>query len=229
VTRTDGVIAVVAQDPSRRRGLRRLLRQAQYQVTAVADTATALRRAPDRRYDAAVVALTDRDGLAALVRIRGHSAAVIALAPAAIIDVVAALDAGADDFVAEPADAEELLARLRALLRRDRDPPPPAPLVTPDFTIDFAERRLSRAGTPVHLTPIEWRIVELMARHPEELLSHDRMLRAIWGAGKVDRPVYLRVYVAALRRKLEPDPTVPHYLLTEPGFGYRFRPTGGEG
>ena len=229
MTRAIGVVAVVAQDLSHRRGLRRLLRQERYQVMAVADTATALRRAADRSYDAALVALTDRDGLAALGRLRGHSAAVIALAPAAIVDVVAALDAGADDFVAEPADPEELLARLRALLRRDRDPPLPAPLVTPDFTIDFAERRLSRAGASVHLTPIEWRIVELMARHPEELLSHERMLRAVWGPGKVDRPVYLRVYVAALRRKLEPDPTAPRYLLTAPGFGYRFRPTGGEG
>jgi two-component system KDP operon response regulator KdpE len=97
-------------------------------------------------------------------------------------------------------------------------------VVTPDFTIDLAERRLTGAAGEVHLTPIEWRVLELLVGNPDKLLSHDHLLRAIWGPGKVDRLVYLRVYIASLRRKLEPDRGEPRYLLTEPGYGYRFCP-----
>jgi two-component system, OmpR family, KDP operon response regulator KdpE len=204
----------------------RLLRRARYRVVAVADTDAALRGPSSRPFDATVVALSDRAGLTALAALRGRTLALIALAPTEVADVVDALDAGADDYVAQPADPDELLARLRAALRRGRAVASPPVVVTPDFTVDVANRRLARAGQEVHLTPTEWRILELLAAHPDKLVSHDQMLRAIWGPGKVDKLVYLRVYVAALRRKLEPDRAVPHYLITEPGFGYRFHPEG---
>ena len=170
-----------------------------------------------------IMALSERSELAALAELRFGTRAVIALAPPAVVDVVDALDAGADDSLAEPVDPDELLARLRAVLRRGRAEPGAPPVVTPDFTLDLGEHRLTRRGREVHLTPTEWRIMELLASHPDRLVTHDQMLRAIWGPGKVDKLVYLRVYVAALRRKLEPDRSAPHYLLTEPGYGYRFR------
>jgi two-component system, OmpR family, KDP operon response regulator KdpE len=214
------VIEVVEGDPSARRRLTRLLRGARYRVVAVADTEAALGGPSNRPFDATVVALSDRAGLTALAALRSRTLALIALAPTEVADVVEALNAGADDYVAQPADPDELLARLRAALRRGRT------VASPDFTVDVANRRLTRAGQEVHLTPTEWRILELLAAHPDKLVSHDQMLRAIWGPGKVDKLVYVRVYVAALRRKLEPDRAIPHYLITEPGFGYRFHPGG---
>jgi two-component system, OmpR family, KDP operon response regulator KdpE len=217
------LIEVVESDPTTRRRLARLLRQAHYRVVAVADTEAARHRSPGRAFDATIVGLSDRAGLRSLAELRCGTAAVIAVAAPAIVDVVDALDAGADDYVAEPVDPDELLARLRAVLRRGRPERGGPPLVTPDFTLDLAEHRLTRAGREVHLTPTEWRIMELLAGHPDRLVTHDQMLRAIWGPGKVDKLVYLRVYVAGLRRKLEPDRAEPHYLLTEPGYGYRFR------
>jgi two-component system, OmpR family, KDP operon response regulator KdpE len=220
------VIEVVEGDASARRRLTRLLRRARYRVVAVADAEAALRGPPGRRFDATVVVLADRAGLGALAALRARTRALIALAPPAVVDVVDALDAGADDYLAQPVDPDELLARLRAALRRGGAETSPPAVITADFTLDLANRRLTRAGQEVHLTPTEWRILELLAAHPDKLVSHDQMLRAIWGPGKVDQLVYLRVYVAALRRKLEPDRTVPHYLITEPGFGYRFRPEG---
>jgi DNA-binding response OmpR family regulator len=179
-----------------------------------------------RPFDACIVAVTDRAGLAAaMAALPSRTGAVIVLAPPARVDVVEALGAGADDYLAQPADPDELLARLRALLRRAGDDRSPPPMVTTDFTLDLGERRLTRRGHEVHLTPTEWQVLDLLARHPGRLVSHDQMLRSIWGPGKVDRLVYLRVYVASLRRKLEPDRTEPRYLLTEPGYGYRLQVT----
>lgn len=223
------VIEVVDRDPSTRRRLTRLLRRARYRVVALADTESALRRPPGRAFDATVVTLPDRAALAGLAALRTRTRALIALAPTEVADVVETLDAGADDYLSHPADPDELLARLRAALRRGGTEPSPPAVVTPDFTLDLGNRRLTRAGPAggeVHLTPTEWRILQLLAAHPDKVVSHDQMLRAIWGPGKVDKLVYLRVYVAALRRKLEPDRAVPCYVVTEPGFGYRFRPGG---
>lgn len=221
------VIEVVEGDPTARRRLTQLLRRARYRVVAVADTELALRGRAGRTYDATVVTLSDRAGLSALAALRAGTSALIALAPTTVADVVDALDAGADDYLTQPADPDELLARLRAALRRGRTELSRPAVMTPDFTLDLGNHRLTRAGQEVHLTPTEWRILELLAAHPDKLVSHDQMLGAVWGPGKEDKFVYLRVYVAALRRKLEPDRAAPIYLITEPGYGYRFRPGGG--
>ncbi|HEX3541995.1 MAG TPA: winged helix-turn-helix domain-containing protein [Acidimicrobiales bacterium] len=221
------VVMIVDADPATRRRLGRLLRQAHYRVLAVPSLEAARRRS----YDAAIVTLVDRAALAALAAVASRAPAVISLAPPAVIDVVAALDAGADDYLAQPADPDELLARLRAQLRRRRTESF-AIVVTDDFTVDFTERRLVRLdtseghtqGREVHLTPTEWRLLEQFTNHPDRLLTHEQILRQVWGPAKNDKVVYLRVYVAALRRKLEPDPASPRYFVTEPGFGFRFRP-----
>jgi len=219
-------IEVIVGDSSARRRLARLLRQAHYQVVAAADSKVARSRPLRRTFDATILAVTDRSDLNALGELRPGTAAVIAMARADVVDVVDALDAGADDYLAQPVDPDELLARIRACLRRARADPVAPIVVTEHFTLDVGEHRLTRAGREVHLTPTEWRIMALLASHPDRLVSHDQMLRAVWGPGKLDKLAYLRVYVAGLRRKLEPDRSAPHYLLTEPGYGYRFHPGG---
>jgi two-component system KDP operon response regulator KdpE len=226
VSRTPAIIEIIECDPMARRRLARLLRHARYRVVTVADAEAALRRPSRRPLDVAIVALADRGALSTLAELRARIPAVIALARPAVVDVVDALDAGADDYLAQPADPDELLARLRAVLRRHRTDPFPVVVVTADFTVDLTERRLVRAGQEVHLTPIEWRIVEYLVSHPDRLLSHEQILRQVWGPAKDDKVVYLRVYLAALRRKLEPDPAAPRYFITEPGYGFRFRPGG---
>lgn len=220
------MIEVVETDPVARRRLARLLRHARYRVVTVVDAEAALRR--PERLDVVIVTLADRAALATLAELRARTPAIIALARPTIVDVVDALDAGADDFLSQPPDPDELLARLRAVLRRYRADPFPVVVVTTDFTIDLTERRLVRNGQEVHLTPIEWRIVEYLVSHPGKLLSHEQILRQVWGPAKGDKVVYLRVYLAALRRKLEPDPAAPRYFITEPGYGFRFRPGGDE-
>lgn len=186
------------------------------------------RHRPVEPFAATVISLAEHRDIGLLPDLRGRRPVVIALARPDVVDVVDALDAGADDYLPEPVDPDELLARLRAALRRRRSEPTPPPVVTPHFTLDLAQHRLTREGQEVHLTPTEWRIMELLAAHPDRLVSHDQMLGAIWGPGKLDKLVYLRVYVAGLRRKLEPDRSEPLYLLTEAGYGYRFRPGGYE-
>jgi two-component system KDP operon response regulator KdpE len=133
---------------------------------------------------------------------------------------IAALDAGADDYVTKPFAAGELLARLRAVLRRAG--PPGSPVVElGNLRIDLDKDEVSVGGRRVHLTPHEYRILSLLARHPGKLLTHRTILREVWGPAYGDESNYLHVYVSQLRRKLEPDPTRPQYLLTEAGAGYR--------
>ncbi len=137
---------------------------------------------------------------------------------------VAALDAGADDYVTKPFGMDELLARLRAALRR-ATPAEEAPVIeTPDFSIDLGAKRAYRDGAEIKLTPTEWQLVEVLVRHPGKLVSRAQLLQDVWGPGYHDESGYLRVHLANVRRKLEPEPSRPRYFITETGMGYRFVP-----
>ncbi len=135
---------------------------------------------------------------------------------------VAALDAGADDYVTKPFGMDELLARLRAALRRMTPAEEEATVETADFSVDLANRQVRRGGEVVHLTPTEWHVLEVLVRHPGKLVSQRQLLKEVWGPAYETETNYLRLYLAQLRRKLEPEPGHPRYLITEPGMGYRF-------
>ncbi|MGH3275032.1 MAG: winged helix-turn-helix domain-containing protein, partial [Streptosporangiaceae bacterium] len=141
---------------------------------------------------------------------------------------VQALDLGADDYLTKPFGMDELLARLRAAIRRATPAPAGAdPVVaTAHFTIDLAAKRVTQDGGDVRLTPTEWQLLEVLARHPGRLVTQRQLLQEVWGPGYLTEANYLRVYVANLRRKLEPSPSRPRYLRTEAGMGYRFCPSG---
>jgi two-component system, OmpR family, KDP operon response regulator KdpE len=139
---------------------------------------------------------------------------------------IQALDAGADDYVTKPFSINELLARVRAALRRTSTP---EQLETPiidlgDFHIDIPARRVEVRHREVHLTPKEFDVLVYLARHPDKVVTHHALLAAVWGPNSVEQPEYLRVCVGHLRKKLEPDETTPHYIITEPWVGYRFEP-----
>jgi two-component system KDP operon response regulator KdpE len=137
-------------------------------------------------------------------------------------DKVAALDAGADDYVTKPFGMDELLARLRAALRRAAPPDEAAAVVTHDFIVDLAAKRVLRGREEVRLTPTEWEIVEILVRNPGRLVTQRQLLQEVWGPQYTTETNYLRVYMAQIRRKLEPDPARPRYFITEARMGYRF-------
>ena len=137
-------------------------------------------------------------------------------------DKVAALDAGADDYVTKPFGMDELLARLRAALRRAMPAEEAPQIVTPDFTVDLAAKRIVRGNEEIRLTPTEWEIVEMLVRNPGRLVTQRQLLQEVWGPQYTTETNYLRVYMAQIRRKLEPDPARPRYFVTEARMGYRF-------
>lgn len=139
---------------------------------------------------------------------------------------VAALDAGADDYLVRPFSTERLLARMRVALRRSVELPQVSALGVGEFEIDFQDRRVRVNGQPVRLTPKEFDLFAFMARHPNRVLRHKTLLGAVWGEASEEQPEYLRVFVGQLRKKLESDPSNPRYLVTEPWIGYRFNPNG---
>ena len=169
--------------------------------------------------------LPTMDGLAVIDGLRGWSQVPIVVLSARgnERDKVAALDAGADDYVSKPFGMDELLARLRAAVRRATVIDEAPTIVTPDFTVDLAAKRvLDAGGTPVRLTPTEWQLLEILVRHPDQLVTQRQLLQDVWGPGYGGESNYLRVHMAHLRRKLEPDRSHPRYFVTEPGMGYRF-------
>jgi len=135
---------------------------------------------------------------------------------------VAALDAGADDYVTKPFGMDELLARLRAALRRIAPAPESAVVETPDFSVDLAAKKVTGPAGELRLTPTEWGLVEVLVRNAGKLVSQRRLLQEVWGPQYGEEANYLRVHMAHIRRKLEPDPSRPRYFITEPGMGYRF-------
>jgi two-component system, OmpR family, KDP operon response regulator KdpE len=171
--------------------------------------------------------LPDMDGADVIRGIRGWSTAPIIVLSARGEEgqKVDALDAGADDYITKPFGMDELLARLRAATRRAVPGTDQPVIATADFTIDLAAKRVTRTTdkAEVRLTPTEWQLLELLARNRGRLITGQQLLRDVWGPAYKTETHYLRVYIAQLRRKLEPDPAQPRYLITEPGIGYRFR------
>jgi two-component system, OmpR family, KDP operon response regulator KdpE len=210
------------------RALRINLTARKFEVITAADGASGLAAMARDRPDVLILdlGLPDMDGTEVIKGVRGWASTPIIVLSAwgQESQKVAALDAGADDYVTKPFGMDELLARLRAAVRR-ASPAPEAPaVVTGDFTVDLADKRVTRDGQDVRLTPTEWQLLEVLVRHAGRLVTQRQLLAEVWGPSYQTEAHYLRVYVANLRRKLEPDPSAPRHLLTEPGIGYRFRP-----
>jgi two-component system KDP operon response regulator KdpE len=220
-------ILLVDDEPSLLATIAPLLRAQGYDV-ATATTGNAALDSVGRQLPQLVIVdlgLPDIDGVEVCRRLReGRALSILVLsARGAEADKVAALDAGADDYVTKPFGPDELLARVRAGLRRASAPSTVAGLVVRgDITIDFDRRRVTRGAEELKLTPKEFELLLFLAQHAGRVLTHRTILNAIWGPNAVDQPEHLRVLVAALRRKLEPDPAHPKYILTEPWVGYRF-------
>ena len=220
-------ILVVDDEPGIVRALGINLKALGYHVEAAASGEEALRKAADHRPDAVILdlGLPEIDGIDVIRGLRGWSNVPIIVLSVreAEKEKIAALDAGADDYVTKPFGMGELLARLRAALRRDLVPETDLPVVTSaDFTIDLATKRVTKAGLEIKLTPTEWGVVEILVRHQGKLVSQTQLLKEVWGPQYGEETNYLRVFMAQIRRKLEPEPGNPRYFLTEPGMGYRF-------
>jgi two-component system, OmpR family, KDP operon response regulator KdpE len=221
-------VLVVDDDPAILRALTINLAARDYTVLTAANGADGLASAARDRPDAIVLdlGLPDMEGTDVIRGIRGWTNTPILVLSAREQETqkVAALDCGADDYVTKPFGMDELLARLRAAVRRAAPAPVDEPVITTDsFTVDLALKRVTLAsGADVRLTPTEWQLLELLARHAGRLMTGRQLLAEVWGPAYQTETHYLRVYMAQLRRKLEPDPARPRHLLTEPGLGYRF-------
>ena len=221
------VIAVVEDDVPIRRFLRSALEAHGYAVEEAGDAVAGLAVAANRHAEALILdlGLPDLDGVEVIRRVREWSAMpiIVLSARAQERDKVEALEAGADDYVVKPFGESELLARLRAALRRSaRTSDAATTLDAGELRIDLDARSVRRAGQAVHLTPTEWRLLAELARNAGKVLTQRHLLVAVWGPGHVESPHYLRIYMSNLRQKLEADPARPRHLVTETGVGYRF-------
>jgi two-component system KDP operon response regulator KdpE len=219
-------ILIVDDEPSILATMAPLLRGRGYEVST-ATTGHAALDAVDRQPPQLVIldlGLPDLDGIEVCRRLReGRALPIVVLsARGAEQDKVAALDAGADDYVTKPFGAEELLARIRVALRRTEGTAQSGVIKRGDLTIDIDRRRVTRGSDELRLTPKELELLLFLAQRPGRVLTHRAILKAIWGPNAVDQPEHLRVLVNALRRKLERDPAKPQYITTEPWVGYRF-------
>jgi two-component system KDP operon response regulator KdpE len=218
---------VVDDEPQIRRALRTSLEAHGYEVRAVGTGEEGVVGAAEERPDLVLLdlGLPDMDGTEVIRRIRGFSEVpvIILSVRESQTDKVAALDAGADDYVTKPFGMEELLARTRAALRRAGGDEPDQPqLEFGSLRIDLARRLVMRADEPVHLTPTEWALLEALASNPGKLLTHQWLLRRVWGQGYGTETTYLRTYIRALRKKLGDDAGAPELIVTEPAVGYRW-------
>ena len=223
---TAGRVLVVDDEPQIRRALAINLRARGYEVDLAEDGRAALDVAARSHPDVVVLdlGLPELDGVEVIKGLRGWSRVPIIVLSVrdAEGDKVAALDAGADDYVTKPFGMDELLARLRAALRRAAPAEEEATVETRDFQIDLAAKRVIRDGAEVRLTPTEWHLVEVLVRNRGRLVTQRQLLQEVWGPEYGEETNYLRVYMAQVRRKLEPEPSQPRYFITEPGMGYRF-------
>ncbi len=219
-------VLVVDDEPQIVRALRINLRARGYDVDAAPDGRTALDLAARRHPDVIILdlGLPDMEGAEVVAGLRGWTNVPIIVLTArhASEEKVELLDVGADDYVTKPFGMDELLARLRAAVRRAAPPEEDAVVVTAEFTVDLAAKKASRDGRDVRLTPTEWHVLEVLVRNAGRLVSQQQLLREVWGPSYANETGYLRVYLAQLRRKLEADPSRPRHLITEPGMGYRF-------
>jgi len=220
-------VLVIDDEAAILRALRINLSARDYVVTTASDGASGLTAMARERPDVVILdlGLPDMAGTDVIKGIRGWSSVPIIVLSANEHELqkVEALDAGADDYVTKPFGMNELLARLRAATRRAAPGVDEPVVVTAGFTVDLASKRVVLAlnGGDVRLTPTEWQLLEVLARHADRLVSGKQLLQDVWGPGYGTETNYLRVYMAQLRRKLEPDPARPRCLITEPGMGYR--------
>ena len=219
-------ILVVDDEPNILATIAPLLRARGYDVLTAMTGHAALESVQREAPDLVILdlGLPDLDGVVVTSQIReSRSTPILVLsARGAENDKVRALDAGADDYVTKPFGTEELLARIRVALRRIEPPPPSEPIVRGTLMIDRERFRVTIGGKDVRLTPKEFELLSFMAQRPGRVLTHRAILRAIWGPQAVDQPEHLRVLIGSLRKKIEPNPSTPEYILTEPWVGYRF-------
>lgn len=222
-------VLVIDDEPQILRALRINLSVRGYDVVTVSTGAAALLAATEERPDVIVLdlGLPDMSGIDVIGGLRGWLTAPIVVLSARTdsSEKVKALDAGADDYVTKPFGMDEFLARLRAAVRRAATVEVDEPIVeTSSFTVDLAQKKVTKQGAEVHLTPTEWGMLEMLVRHRGKLVGREELLKEVWGPAYAKESHYLRVYLAQLRRKLENDPSHPVHLLTEAGMGYRFQP-----
>jgi two-component system, OmpR family, KDP operon response regulator KdpE len=242
-------VLIVDDEPQILRALRINLHARQYDVVTAGTGRGALQAAADAHPDLVILdlGLPDMDGVDVIRSLRTWTQVPIVILSGRINSAakVDALDAGADDYVTKPFSVEELLARIRAVTRRTTEPELLEPVQLGRWTVDLSDHlifetlpanvdannapteastRIEAPVRQVHLTPIEWQLLQALVRHPGRLVSQRQLLREVWGPTYVEQPQYLRQYVKALREKLEADPTRPRHLITEPGMGYRFQP-----
>ena len=219
-------VLVVDDEPQILRALSTNLKARGYDVDLAPTGEDALRLAADHHPDVVVLdlGLPGIDGIEVVRGLRGWSKVPIIVLSVrdGEGDKVEALDAGADDYVTKPFGMNELLARMRAAGRRNAPTEEEAVIATDDFTIDLATKRISANGQEVKLTPTEWHLVEVLVRNAGRLVTQRQLLQEVWGPEYRTETVYLRVHMAQVRRKLEPDPSRPRYFITERGMGYRF-------
>jgi two-component system, OmpR family, KDP operon response regulator KdpE len=226
-------VLVIDDEPQIVRALRINLRVRQYEVHSAGTAAEALEVAAKHPPDLVILdlGLPDLDGVEVIHGLRGWTdAPIIVLSGRAdSTDKVEALDAGADDYVTKPFAIDELLARMRAVTRRATPETAEPQVRLGDLVVDLAAKRVYREAAPdgsadIRLTPTEWHLLEALLRNPGKLMSQQQLLSTVWGPGYQDATGNLRLYMAQLRRKLEPDSARPRWLLTEPGMGYRYQP-----
>jgi len=229
-TREHARVLVVDDEPQITRVLRTVLTSQGYQVKTAGEGEAALANFAEWRPELVITDLymPHMNGLELCKRIRALSSV-----PIIVLSVkgeertkVEALDSGADDYVTKPFGMDELLARVRAALRRGGGEADVSAFDAGDFRVDLEARRVHARGQEIRLTPKEFDLFVYMARHPSRVITHRTLLEAVWGEASMEQPEYLRVFMGQLRKKLEPDPSNPRYLVTEPWVGYRFNPNG---